>query len=121
MINFFLPIIILKSLFFLDYFLVKKEFAFANTQTEPVVEHKNTWTGEPDYKKYVIIFLLLIKKKSNKSFFFLYFNFFYLKRYFIVRVYKPAEFGPKRVKFTIKYDDQVFVSKIFEATKVIIF
>ena len=32
-----------------------KEVAFANTQTEPDVESKSTWTGEPNYKKFLIL------------------------------------------------------------------
>jgi hypothetical protein len=33
-----------------------KEFAEINTQTEPDVEDKITWTGEPDYKRYFFPF-----------------------------------------------------------------
>jgi hypothetical protein len=28
----------------------------ANVQTEPDVEEKFTWTGEPDYKRFFIVF-----------------------------------------------------------------
>ena len=60
----------------------------ANIQTEPDVEEKFTWTGEPDYK-----------------------------RYFIVRLFKPAEFNSKKLVFTIKYAGTTFVSTKFEIVK----
>ena len=34
--------------------VLPKEFAEINTQTEPDVEDKLTWTGEPDYKRYFL-------------------------------------------------------------------
>ena len=60
----------------------------AIVQTEPDVEEKFTWTGEPDYK-----------------------------RYLIVRLFKPAEFNGKKLVFTIKYGETTFVSSQFEAIK----
>lgn len=68
---------------------LSKEVAEVNTQTEPDVDDKTTWTGEPSYR-----------------------------RFFIVRLFKPAEFNAKKFKCRITFAGQTFESKIFEPLKV---
>jgi hypothetical protein len=60
-----------------------------NTQTEPDVQDKLTWTGEPNYR-----------------------------RYFIVRIFKPMEFNAKKIKFKVNYENSSFISEVFEPIKV---
>ena len=44
-------------------------------------------------------------------------NFLQLKRYFIVRLFKPAEFNGKKLVFTIKYGENTYKSSQFETIK----
>ena len=60
-----------------------------NTQTEPDVEEKAIWTGEPNYT-----------------------------RYFIIRMFKPAEFNSKKIRFKITVGNVTLESKSFELVKV---
>ena len=62
-----------------------KEVTEVEVQTHPDVDQKLTWTGEADYR-----------------------------RQFVVRIFKPAEFGLKRVRFKIKYENSSFTSSYFE-------
>jgi hypothetical protein len=59
-----------------------------DTQTEPDLEDKGCWTGEPIYK-----------------------------RYFIIRLFRPAEFNDKLMRAHIKFANIEFQSKWYELPK----
>lgn len=65
-----------------------KETSEAETQTQPNVESKLTWTGEPNYT-----------------------------RYFIVRIFKPQEYMTKTLKFKIQLGEDCYTSKNFIVKK----
>ncbi|CAF0939608.1 unnamed protein product [Brachionus calyciflorus] len=69
----------------------KKEIAEMNTQTEPDIEEKSTWTGEPDYT-----------------------------RYFIIRMFKPAEMNNKKIKFKLNFGKTSLYSKTFDIVKKVV-
>lgn len=85
-----------------------KEFAEINTQTEPDVEDKITWTGEPDYIRYPFCFnahLLLLDKSIAQLLLF---------RCLIVRLFRPIEFEKRKLKFKLKLGNSTLNSKAFD-------
>ncbi len=66
-----------------------KEVADVNLQTEPYVENQSTWTGEPNYKRFII-----------------------------VRVFKPSEFALKKLKFKLRFNNTSYVSSSFDPPKI---
>ena len=55
---------------------------------------------------------LIVTIKTNSRFALL--NFVNAFRYLIVRLFKPVEFNPKKLKFKVTYDNKTFDSKYFD-------
>jgi hypothetical protein len=83
-----------------------KEFAEINTQTEPDVEDKITWTGEPDYKRYSFRKKLVV--------FLSFYTSFIRVRCLIVRLFRPIEFEKRKLKFKLKLGNSTLNSKAFD-------
>jgi hypothetical protein len=65
-----------------------KETSDSSVQTQPNLESKVTWTGEPNYT-----------------------------RYFIVRIFKPQEYSAKSLQFKITLGEDTYTSKNFNVKK----